>query len=308
MRIRNLALSFAAFLLLSACTSRSHEFLPHVPDYAEGENWYNVFRGGQADIFYICSTCVFDQTTKEGLEKHYASVNRQEDREAMLEELNGVDRRLSGGNLNYFAPYYRQMSMESFLDKETVEARLEIPTSDVQAAFDYYWKHYNQGRPFVLAGFSQGAMLAIELLKNMPDSIYNHMVAAYVMGWCLTEEDLACPTIVPATGAMDTGVTICYNSVKTPEDANMVVIPCSAAGINPVNWHTDATPASFCDSLTVHLDPKTKLLLVDGYARTDHAALPWFGGGNYHTFEIPWYTPYLRENIQDRVRTKLAEN
>ena len=141
----------------------------------------------------------------------------------------------------------------------------------------------------------------------MPDSVYRHMVAAYVLGWCITREELACPAIVPATCATDTGVTICYNSVKTPDDANPLVSGNNCVAINPVNWCTDTTSAAFCDSLTVHLDPATKLLLVDGYSRTDHAALPWFGGGNYHTFEIRWYTPYLRENIQDRIRAKLQE-
>ena len=33
----------------------------------------------------------------------------------------------------------------------------EIPKADVFAAFDYYIKHYNNGRPFILAGHSQGS-------------------------------------------------------------------------------------------------------------------------------------------------------
>ena len=272
-----LHLPIAVILLVTSCGGNKQEYIPEAPDYAAAENWYNVYRGGPADLFYICSTEVFDQTTREGLEKHYASVHSEADREAMLNELSGVDRRLSGDKLNYFAPYYRQMTMESYTKQQTVDARKEIPTSDIRAAFDYYWTHYR------------------------------HMVAAYVLGWCITQEELACPAIVPATCATDTGVTICYNSVKTPDDANPLVSGNNCVAINPVNWCTDTTSAAFCDSLTVHLDPATKLLLVDGYSRTDHAALPWFGGGNYHTFEIRWYTPYLRENIQDRIRAKLQE-
>jgi len=307
MKTSYLHLPIAVILLVTSCGGNKQEYIPEAPDYAAAENWYNVYRGGPADLFYICSTEVFDQTTREGLEKHYASVHSEADREAMLNELSGVDRRLSGDKLNYFAPYYRQMTMESYTKQQTVDARKEIPTSDIRAAFDYYWTHYNEGRPFVLAGFSQGAQLAVELLKEMPDSVYRHMVAAYVLGWHVTEADLRSPAIVPALGATDTGVVICYNSVKTPAAANPLISAGNCVAINPVNWCTDATPAAFCDSLTAHLNPESKLLLVDGYTRTDHAALPWFTGENYHTFEIRWYTPYLRENIQDRIRAKLQE-
>lgn len=307
MKISYLHLSIVALLLVVSCTGNKKEYVPKAPDYAAAESWYNVYRGGRADLFYIASTEVFDQTTEESLEKHYASVHSEADRAAILAELEGVDHRLSGDSLNYFSPYYRQMTMESYCEEKTVKERTEIPLSDVRSAFDYYWKHYNEGRPFVLAGFSQGAQLAVELLKEMPDSIYRHMVAAYVLGWHVTEADLRSPAIVPALGATDTGVVICYNSVKTPAAANPLISAGNCVAINPVNWRTDATPAAFCDSLTARLDPSTKLLLVDGYTRTDHAVKPWFKAGNYHTFEIRWYSPCLRENIQDRVQAKLAE-
>ena len=306
MKHNYLHLLIVALLLVVSCAGNRKEYIPKVPDYAAADSWYNVFRGGPADLFYIASTEVFDQTTEEGLEKHYASVHSEADRAAILAELEGVDRRLSGDSLNYFSPYYRQMTMESYCEEKTVKERTEIPLSDVRAAFDYYWKHYNEGRPFVLAGFSQGAQLAVELLKEMPDSVYRHMVAAYVLGWHVTEAELTSPAVVPAQGATDTGVVICYNSVKTPAAANPLISAGNCVAINPVNWCPDATPAPFCDSLTVHLDPESKLLLVDGYTRTDHAALPWFTGENYHTFEIRWYTPFLRENILERVRTKIA--
>ena len=85
----------------------------------------------------------------------------------------------------------------------------------------------------------------------------------------------------------------------------------NAFAINPVNWHTDATPASLVtvpspllppagqslDSLSVHLDPATRLLLVDGVTGTDYV-LPLIGKeGCYHSREIWFYRNQLRDNI-----------
>ena len=56
------------------------------------------------------------------------------------------------------------------------------PTSDAIAAFDYYIKHYNKGRRFILAGHSQGSNVMINLLaeymKKNP-KVYKRMIAAY---------------------------------------------------------------------------------------------------------------------------------
>ena len=82
---------------------------------------------------------------------------------------------------------------------------------------------------------------------------------------------------------------------------------CSREAINPVNWRTDATPAVMHDTLTVTLDPVTKLLIVDGYDRVDYDT-SFFNEGCYHTFEIRWYSDMLRENMEERTRAWLEQN
>ena len=137
----------------------------------------------------------------------------------------------------------------------------------------------------------------VELLKHINDETYRQLAAAYVLGYKVTEADMAqCSYIRPAEGETDTGVTICYNTVK---DVKYIkpIISASDICINPVNWCTDATPAVLFDSLTVTLDPETKLLLVDGFEGTGYAWKPYFKDGCYHTFEIRWYGESLRENI-----------
>ena len=42
-----------------------------------------------------------------------------------------------------------------------------IPTLDGTAAFDYYIKHYNNGRPFILLGHSQGSTVMTNLLSGI---------------------------------------------------------------------------------------------------------------------------------------------
>ena len=292
----------AALVLAASCGPR--EVIPEAPDYASPEAWYVTDRGGAVDLFYISSTETFD--TSEGRRVyHFAQAADSSACPGMRAEMEGVDR-IMGGDLNFFSPFYRQVTMETYADTALISSRFPLAMDDVRAAFKYYVDELSGGRPFVLAGFSQGAEALVELLKEMPDSLQDRLVAAYVLGWKITSEDLAASAICPAQGADDTGVTICYNSVETPSAASPLVSEGNVVAINPVNWCTDATPAVLFDSLTVTLDPETKLLLVDGYEGTGYAWKPYFQDGCYHTFEIRWYGDHLRENIAQRCEAYLS--
>ena len=227
--------------------------------------------------------------------------------------MQGVDA-LIGGSLNFYSPYYRQCSLQTFTSDSLLQARLPIATDDVRRSFRYYLHHLNGGRPFVLVGYSQGAMIMLQLMKEMDNATYSRMIAAYAIGATISQEILdANPRIVPARSADDTGVTICYNSVRNTSCV-MMGWECSAVAINPVNWRTDATPATLItepsplipldqqqrDTLTVTLDPTSGLLLVDGFTGTDYI-LPLIGKeGNYHSREIWLYRDHLRDNIAQR--------
>lgn len=294
MKIR--LLFVAALAAVVSCAPR--ERVPAAPDYASPEAWYAVDRGADVDLFYISSTETFDDTVGRKM-YHFAQAADSAACPGMRAEMEGVDRILSGG-LNFYSPYYRQMTMETYLDTDLIDNRFPVAMADVRAAFKHYVDELSDGRPFVLAGFSQGGEVLVELLKELPDSLQDRLVAAYVLGWKITPEDLAASSAIrPAQGADDTGVTICYNSVDSPEHASFVSSGNTVA-INPVNWCTDATPAVLFDSLTVTLDPETKLLLVDGFEGTGYAWKPYFEDGCYHTFEIRWYGESLRENIAER--------
>ena len=292
----------AVLLAVAACAPR--EAIPEAPDYSLAESWYVTDRGADVDLFYISSTETFDATVGRKV-YHHAQAADSAACPGIRAEMEGVDRIMSGG-LNYYSPFYRQMSMETYQDLDLVDSRFPLAMDDVRRAFRYYVDELSGGRPFVLAGFSQGGEVLVDLLKELPDSLQDRLVAAYVLGWKITSEDLAASgSIRPAQGADDYGVTICYNSVDSPENASFVSSGNTVA-INPVNWCTDATPAVLFDSLTVTLDPETKLLLVDGFEGTGYAWKPYFKDGCYHTFEIRWYGESLRENIAERCEAYLV--
>ena len=316
LRIVSKSLLGLCILALSASWYRESSDLigpiPLKPLYEDPAQWYIQNRHAEADIFYIISTETDDHLIG-GDTCHFADTRDEGQRRQMLKEMHAVDSFYSG-RLNFFSPYYRQVSMQSWALQNTAMVRLPLAIIDVKRSWDYYLAHLNQGRPFILAGFSQGAHILMEIMKEMPDSIARRMVAAYTLGYRVTKADMAaCRHIRPALGATDTGVTICFNSVRSPECEIPVVSGGNQISINPVNWRTDTVSTPFVfygrkknDTLSVRNDPKTKLLIVDGYKQT--YVMPYIGvPGNYHHLELKFYYPYIRQNMADRVAAYLEQ-
>ena len=287
-------------------------YVPAAPDYADTTQWYTSHRNAEVDIFYIVSTETGDYTTG-GLPCHYADTYNDSIRPLLRGEMVGVDHIMSG-QLNYFSPYYRQCTLQAFTSDALMRYRLPLAMGDVRRAFAYYLEHLNGGRPFILAGFSQGAIAVIDLLKGMDSATYSRLVAAYAIGWRITDADLAqTRNIRPAKDSTDVGVTICYNSVRDNTCAIPLLSDGNRMAINPVNWRTDATPAKLVspispDTVTVTLDTNTLLLNVEGYSRTDYI-LPLIGrDGNYHSLELSLYRDCLRRNVALRAEYYLSQN
>ena len=314
---------FAAILIISGTTSFAscsgcndnpceqsdqESFIPKAPDYADPTMWTVVdddSEGKGADIFYVVSTWEEDWTTEDGRICHYADVWNPEHRGRMFDlEIKKVAAYMSPGN-RFFAPYYRHTTIEAWMtqNEDTLRNRTRLSMGDVCAAFDHFQAHRDTSRPLIIAGFSQGGLAVVELLKHIDDETYNQLAAAYVLGYKVTKADMAqCSHIRPAEGETDTGVTICYNTVP---DVKYVIPVISASDIciNPVNWRTDATPATLHDTITVTLSPQHHVLVVSGYSGSEYAPYRAFlNVGDIHSCE-PWlYSECLAKNI--KVRTK----
>ena len=185
-------------------------------DYSQKENWYRLPEiTKDVDTFYIYATEYIMGSFEEGA-PDYATIDNEEMRFGVKYECR--DHAEAFGEVtNIFLPYYRQSGLRyaGEVIQETGDfdnALLGIPYEDITAALDYYFENCNGGRPFIIAGHSQGSAMVLLLLrtyfKDHPE-YYARMVAAYAIGYSVTDEYLeANPHLKFATGETDTGVII----------------------------------------------------------------------------------------------------
>ena len=229
-------------------------------DYSQRTKWYKQPKiTKEFDTFYIYSTMYFG--INEG-DPDYATLDNAE-MLAGIDIEHAIKSSVFEESTNLFIPFYRQSSMkyaaEIFQEDGSIDAALVgMPYGDITAALDYYFKNFNNGRPFIIAGHSQGAAILRLVLKKYfkehPD-YYKRMVAAYAIGYSITKEDLeANPHMKFATGETDTGVIISWHAegpknVEANAPIPNVIIAKNGIAINPLNWKLDETYAPASENL-----------------------------------------------------------
>ena len=226
-------------MLCCACTQK-----PDTIDYSKSENWayFSVGEDKQADLFLICPTVDMGSNGNYNMSMENTSI-----KESFVGALN-MERGIYEDYATMYAPYYRQMTFPVYSMTDTeMKPYLDIAYKDVSTAFEYYFENFNNGKPLILAGFSQGSQLLLMLLEEyFDDARYNDkLIAAYCIGWRITENDINnYPHLKMAQGETDTGVIISFNSeAEGVTDSIMVPNGTKTFAINPLNWKTDSTPA-----------------------------------------------------------------
>ena len=312
-------------------------------DWSDNTLWYEgdvrlsatQIDGSQPDVFYILPTCVFAWKDAEGVTHYNADPRNAAHRKAWQLSAELADT-IFATQANLFLPYYRQGTFGT-PDKATHDAAASTARTDVVEAFNYYLNHLNAGRPFILAGFSQGAKMVVALLKSMDDDTYRRLIAAYVVGYGITAEDTvrganSLQHIRLAQDSTSRGVTVCFNSVTTTQAINPSLCGKNIACINPVSWTTSPAPATLLPAggtpaqddprfpygtavvpsvqggeVTVSVDQQHKVLVVKGLD-TPRYCLPslssMFPEGNLHLQELFFYADHLRRNVLLRSSSK----
>lgn len=316
-----------AVLLLGAAVSCAAQ---DAPDYAQAENWAYMENeadsGKPADIFFVCPTVYTGTDTSMNMPLADAQAKAD-----FLGAIN-MEKGIYDNEGRFFAPYYRQAGLNVYtLEEEDRQQYLDAAFEDVKAAFEYYYTHYNDGRPLILAGFSQGADMCLRLMKECfaDEERQQQLIACYAVGWRLTEEEMQkYPQLTFAEAADDTGVTISFNS-EDISVAESLIVPegTKTLAINPLTW-TTATDyadrslnegACFTDydgniteeipRLTgAYIDPVRGTLKVPDVTPEDYpAGLDIFSDGVYHLYDYQFFYRNLQENVQKRVDAYIHE-
>ncbi len=314
------------FAFLYGCKDNITDPQDIATDYSNPARWLSVpDTVHNVDVFYMYPTSCEVNTNPNN-----PQVCAIDDPVMLRDSRLAFDRQATAfeNTCNVFAPFYRQVN--------TYNTTLMTPTYDAIAAFDYYIKHFNNGRPFILAGHSQGGNVLHNLLSDYlkyNTQVYSRMIAAYIIGFPITQQYLSQnPHLKFATGPDDTGVIISYNTQSSDVSSpNPILFNSIGIVINPVNWLRDETYASISQGLGSILPDSTgKFVPVPqcADAKIDIAkgvlvanvplplkelifkldSLEGFPRGVYHSFDYPFYYFNIRENAANRIQHYFNKN
>ena len=318
--IVRILLSLSVIMLLLSCQS-----FEAAPDYSDASSWayYAEGEGKDVDLFLICPTVDMGEEGNLSM-----SLDDEETKAAFIGALN-MERGIYEDTAAMYAPFYRQMTFPVYEARIAEEGKhLQIAYSDVEDAFLYYIENINSGRPFILAGFSQGAQLVLMLLEEHFSDPYlqERLIAAYCIGWKVTEEDLeGYPHLRMGERDDDTGVIVSFNT-EAEGICDSIIVPAGVRtlSINPLSWRTDSSPADRSlnkgGCLTdysgdvveeipfmtgAYIDPvRGTLRAVDIDPASYENGL--FPSGVYHLYDYQFFFRNLEENVAVRTDAWLA--
>lgn len=295
----------------------------------EGQTRLNTVDTSLPDVFYLLPTCVTAWNDENGHTHYNANPKRAGHRQAWALSAELADT-IFATRANLFLPYYRQATFEG-LTGERAETAYRTAIKDALDAFDYYLRHFNGNRPFILAGYSQGGQMVKEILKQMDDNTYKRLIAAYVVGYGITAKDTVtqpghCTSHIKlAKDSISGGVTVNFNSVTTTDAICTLLCYNNIGCINPVSWEPSPAPAVLLAAgkeakandprfpygtaavasdpdtpVTVSVDTVNHVLLVSGVDPQQYflpALQNFFPVGNLHLQELFFYADHLRDNV-----------
>lgn len=215
-----------------------------------------------------------------------------------------------------FAPRYRQAALRAFYNEDPERvAALNFAYADVKAAFEYYLAHWNNGRPVIIAGHSQGARHTAQLLHEYFEGrpLKKQLVAAYIVGMNFSKNefrDIPLADSASQTGCFITWNTVAYGQQPTGNYERYKNCAC----VNPLTWTT--APGKAPRTLNKGSVP-LKFDRMDAYnCETEvHDGLLWATlqkkkgyvriGDSYHVSDYALFYMNIRENAVLRTQAYL---
>lgn len=235
------ALLIAAALAVAPSSARAGSFdttaPPPAPDYAKELSWAarpgapsaaaalpagatRVVTRAKVAVFYVHPT-TFRHEVQWNQDIGDAVTNQWTDASVIARQA-----AIFNGCCDVYAPRYRQAVSRSVgaLDGEGGKA-FALAYSDVERAFEAFLGSIG-GKPFILAGHSQGGAHIATLLGRRIDNtpLAARMIAAYVVGYNLSDGDFGTTykMLKACDRPMQTGCVVGWNSVTKEADRAML--------------------------------------------------------------------------------------
>ena len=238
----------AASVLWSACaympvrSDFTAEAIPTAPDYSNTANWSALpttkdsadhvptglilsddeQENAAVDVFFIYPTQFFSRKEwNASLDDE--KLNATIDARAVTNQAS-----VFNGSCSIYIPRYRQATFNAYFSLTDPDAKkaFELAYSDVQAAFEYYMAHYNNGRPIIIAGHSQGTTHAKWLLRDYFDGkpLQDKLVGTYLIGMPVYENEFT--HIAPCDSVGQSGCYVSWRSyLEGSEQKEKLIAP-----------------------------------------------------------------------------------
>ncbi|QQR96781.1 MAG: DUF3089 domain-containing protein [Sphingobacteriales bacterium] len=305
-----------------------------VTDYAQTQNWAalpqvsnnsnwtpntsikNNQSIAKADVFYIHPTTdIYGLKISGNTSLDNDRVNKQTDELCIQYQAS-----VFNAACKVYAPRYQQAVLHNFFARNSDKSKEAFNTAyqDIKAAFEYYLKNYNQGRPIVIAGHSQGSMHAARLLKDFFDGkdLHKQLVAAYLIGYPTFPNQFQYLKV--AEHADSLGAIISYNAFLLGTDGSFSDAYKGAMVVNPLSWNTTNEFVDASKNLGGIKKNKNEIFPKLLGAKCGNGILeiqkPNISGyvpllkNNYHIHDYSLFYMNIRENVEHRVNLFLNKN
>ncbi len=239
-------------ILISLVLSRFYPILSQKIDYSDLSNWAvhqnkipavllpyinDTTNFSKADVFYVYPTLFLDKKD----ERWNIPIDDSILRKKVIENAIRFQASAWVETGRMFVPFYRQAHIRSYRNLENGgREALLFAYEDVKAAFEYYLEHFNNGKPIILAGHSQGSTHLTLLLKDYFDgkALQKQLVAAYLPGIGLKTNEFEKIPLLTAPG--QTGGFVSWNTFKRKVNKEKFEMWYKGkAVVNPVTWNLD---------------------------------------------------------------------
>jgi hypothetical protein len=336
---------FFTCLLLASCSKGVYVVqgpyrdspVPPAPDYGKAAHWaalpdkidaadsvpvksnlQNDQGSAAADVFFVHPTIFVDAPQNQYRWNADVNDGQMNHKTQVTTILNQAT--IFNGSCRVYAPYYRQAHLYSFYtpNREDAAAALELAYQDVRAAFEYYLKNFNQGRPIVIASHSQGSYHAERLIKDYFDGkeLKQKLVAAYLVGRAIRPD--AFTAIRPSEKPDETGVWASWNTFAKnfyPKDYERYYK--HAQSTNPLLWNSSqkfAPKELNHGGVALHFTFAQNLADAQNHQGLLWINKPYFKGRafirtkRWHRADMNLFYMNIRENVALRVDRYLQQN